>query len=279
MSNDISALTVRKLTVDLASGFDRHWHSGDAYRTMYYNALSMSFPVGEQSFIDSVRDTMDRLPEDARYDKLRADIAQFIGQEATHRHLHGQYNAQLAKQGLVNHWENWATTRIQWARRRKLSPMYMLAITAAYEHCTAVFGDGALRYDRWLAKAEPKMRLMWRWHAAEETEHKAVAFDLYRALGGSERQRVLTYLYVLFMFALESHAQTINNLWHDGTLFKPRTLWGFATMFFGRDGVVWRSTGPMLKYLAPSFHPNRHGDPTLAENWLAAHNASWRAVR
>lgn len=279
MQTDTSALTVRKLTVDLASGFGRHWHSNDAYRSMYYNALSMSFPVGEQSFIDSVRDTMDQLPDDPKYDRLRADIAQFIGQEATHRHLHGQYNAQLARQGLKNHWENWAIWRINLAKKRGLPKMHMLAVTAAYEHCTAVFGDGALRYDTWLAKAEPKMRLMWRWHAAEETEHKAVAFDLYRALGGGERRRVLIYLYVLLMFALESHAQTISNLWRDGTLFKPSTWWGFTTMFFGREGVVWKCTGPMLHYCSPTFHPNQHGDPHLAEDWLTEHHADWRAVR
>ena len=42
----MSALTIRKLQVDLSRGFDRHWHGGDAFRSQYYNALSMSFPVG-----------------------------------------------------------------------------------------------------------------------------------------------------------------------------------------------------------------------------------------
>jgi predicted metal-dependent hydrolase len=53
-------LTVRKLEVDIASGFDRHWHGGDAFLSQYYNALSMSFPVGEQSFIDAVRECAKR---------------------------------------------------------------------------------------------------------------------------------------------------------------------------------------------------------------------------
>ncbi|WP_150698531.1 metal-dependent hydrolase [Pandoraea terrae] len=230
----LSDLTVRKLTVDLAAGFGRYWHSGDAFRTMYYNALSMSFPVGEQSFIDSVRDALPLLPDDPRHDRLRADIAQFIGQEATHRHLHEQYNAQLARQGLVNRWERWA---------------------------------------------EPKMRLLWRWHAAEETEHKAVAFDLYRALGGSERRRVLLYVYVLLMFSAESLAQTALNLHRDGSLFKPGTWFSALTFYFGRDGVAWRCALPMLRYLAPRFHPEQHGDRNLAARWLAEHADAWRAIR
>ena len=48
-------LTVRRLSVDLSQGFSRHWHGGDAFLTAYANALSMSFPVGEQSFIDAVK--------------------------------------------------------------------------------------------------------------------------------------------------------------------------------------------------------------------------------
>lgn len=47
--NDIP---LRHLDVDLAAGFARHWHGGDAYRTHLYNALSLMFPVGEQYFID-----------------------------------------------------------------------------------------------------------------------------------------------------------------------------------------------------------------------------------
>ena len=49
-----TALPVRKLDIDLHQGFARHWFGGDAFRTAYYNALSMSFPAGGQLFIESV---------------------------------------------------------------------------------------------------------------------------------------------------------------------------------------------------------------------------------
>jgi predicted metal-dependent hydrolase len=104
---------VRKLEVDLGSGFERHWHGGDALRSMFFNALSMSFPVGEQFFIDSVRAIQKQLPQEPGLEPLHQAIQGFIGQEATHRRVHGLYNEQLERQGLVNRWQHWARRRIE----------------------------------------------------------------------------------------------------------------------------------------------------------------------
>src|SRR5947209_2589340 len=91
--NPMSSLVVRKLEIDLAAGFARHWHGGDAFRSHYYNALSMSFPVGEQYFIDAVRMGANALPDGDAHRDLREEVQVFIGQEATHRHIHALYNA------------------------------------------------------------------------------------------------------------------------------------------------------------------------------------------
>src|SRR6476661_4497195 len=99
-----TGLTIRKLEIDLSQGFDRHWHGGDAFLSQFHNALSMSFPVGEQSFIDAVRESAALLPHTPDHALLHKTVAQFIGQEATHRYVHGLYNAQLEQQGLVNRW-------------------------------------------------------------------------------------------------------------------------------------------------------------------------------
>lgn len=278
----MTQLSIRKLEVDLSAGFDRHWHGGDAFRSQYYNALSMSFPVGEQFFIDSVREALKKLPETEAHAPLRATIQGFIGQEATHRHIHGLYNAQLEKQGLVNRWQHWASWRI--AKTRGFHPLHDLAVTCAYEHCTAVFADGTLRHASWFDAAEPRMRTLWRWHAAEETEHRAVAFDLYQALGGNYKWRVWWYSYVLMLFSLDAMRQTVLNLWHDGSLLKPRTWWSACTFFWGRDGTVWRCTGPLLAYFRRDFHPDREpaqqdGSRELAARWLAANAGNFRVIK
>src|SRR3954469_10939964 len=80
-------LPVRRLRVDLSRGFDPLWNGGDAFRTHYLNALSMSFPVGEQFFIDAVRKGVSLLPE-AEQARWAPELRGFVGQEATHRFLH-----------------------------------------------------------------------------------------------------------------------------------------------------------------------------------------------
>lgn len=282
MIDNSPQLTVRKLEIDIESGFDRHWHGGNAFLSQYYNALSMSFPVGEQSFIDAVRDCAKLLPDTPEYAQLRATVGQFIGQEATHRRIHNLYNEHLATQGLINRWQHWATKRLEFARSQNINPKHFLAVTAAFEHCTAVFADGTLRYDSWFAGADEKMATLWRWHAAEETEHKAVAFDVYQAIGGNYAWRIRWYLYVLVLFTFDTARQTTLNLWHDGSLFKPSTWWSAAKFLVGNHGFIWRCTMPLLAYFKRDFHPN--DDPfgdnqQLAANWLEAHASNWRAVR
>jgi len=276
-------LIVRKLEIDLQRGFARHWHGGRAYRTQFFNALSMSFPVGEQFFIDAVRDAARALPAGPKHDAMRDTVAGFIGQEATHRRIHGLYNDELERQGLVNRWQHWATARIARFRKMVDDPRHALAVTCAYEHFTALLADGTLRHARWLDGADADMQTVWRWHASEETEHCAVAYDLYQALGGSYQWRVRWYLYVCLVFGIDATRQTLSNLWHDRTLFRPSTWIDGLRLFWGRDGLVWRCAGPMLAYFRRDFHPSQdmHTVPaqTLAARWLAEHAAVLRTVR
>src|SRR4051812_44603621 len=134
-------LVVRRLLVDMEAPIARHWCAGDAFRTALFNALSMSFPVGEQFFIDAVRGGFKELPPEQQ-ERFRAEVQGFVGQEATHRRLHSLYNAHLEKQGLVNHWGPRAQKRLK--LMEGVDIRHWLAITAANEHFTAIFADWML---------------------------------------------------------------------------------------------------------------------------------------
>jgi uncharacterized protein len=264
----MSTLTVRRMLIDLDTPLPRHW-AGDAFRTAFFNALSMSFPAGEQHFIDSMKKGLAALPAEQR-ERFAKEVQGFIGQEATHRHVHQRFNAHLARQGLVNSWE----PRIV-SRRGELDALDVrnwLAVTAATEHLTAVLAELMLTTPSLLAGAEARTVQMWMWHSAEESEHRSTAFELYVALGGAHAWRVGIFKAVLKLFAIDLARQTLSNLWHDGTWWRPFTWWHGARFLFGREGFVTLSRRHWREYLREDFHPAQ-GDGVPAERWLHANAA------
>lgn len=274
MNTPAMPLTVRRLLVDLDTPLQRHW-CGDAFRTAFFNALSMSFPAGEQLFIESMRKGMAALPE-AQRAAFEPEVQGFIGQEATHRRVHQRFNDHLQRQGLVNTWER----RIL-SRRPLLESVDVrnwLAVTAATEHLTAVFAEYMLAHPQALQGAESRLRDMWLWHSSEESEHRSTAFDLYRALDGDDARRHHVFKLGLRAFAFDLVRQLLSNLWHDGSWWRLGTWVQGARFLFGRDGFITRSWRPWQLYLAPGFHPSQ-GDGAPAGRWLAANVALAPAVR
>jgi hypothetical protein len=268
-------LVVRRLLIDLEQPIDRHWHAGDAFRTAYLNALSMSFPVGEQFFIDSVRNGLKALPEDQR-ERFADEVQGFVGQEATHRRIHGLFNGHLERQGLVNHWAVRAARRIE-QRLQNFDARHHLAITAAYEHFTAILAEHMLAHPEEFDGVEPRLQTMWMWHASEESEHKSTAFDLYQALGGDYRWRMRWFRLATSYFLVDSMRQAVNNLWHDGTLFRLSTWTSAARFFFGHNGLARRCFKPWRAYFRRDFHPSQQESGRSAQ-WLREHAAQYRVV-
>ena len=183
----MSQLAIRQLLIDLTQPFPLRWN-GDAFTSAFMNALSLSFPVGEQFFLDSVRDGLKQLPE-GQQALFKEEVKGFIGQEATHRRLHALYNRHLTDQGMVNHWEQRALKRI--AILKEMDIRHSVAATAANEHYTAVFAHWLLSNEWFFNNAEPRLKTLWLWHASEESEHRCTAFDMYQRLAAFVRQRWL----------------------------------------------------------------------------------------
>ncbi|MCW5610636.1 MAG: metal-dependent hydrolase [Rubrivivax sp.] len=265
-----SPLTVRRLLVDLKPPIARHWCGGDAFATAFFNALSMSFPLGEQLFIDSVKIGIATLPEAERA-RFEREIQDFIGQEATHRHLHTLFNQHLERQGLVNRWEQRIRRRAQVLDT--IDPRNRVAVTAATEHFTAIFAEHLLAHPQVVTGAEPRLARLWLWHCAEESEHRSTAFDLYVAMGGNHAWRVRVFRIVSSQFVTDALRQTLANLWRDGTWWRPSTWAGGWRLLFGRQGLVRLGYPRWREYLREDFHPSQ-GDDRLARRWLAD-NAEW----
>jgi predicted metal-dependent hydrolase len=270
----MTELVVRRLLIDMEAPIARHWCAGDAFRTALFNALSMSFPVGEQFFIDSVRSGLNALAPD-RQAPFRAEVQAFIGQEATHRHLHALYNEHLDQLGLVNHWAGRALQRMKLLDG--LHPRHCVALTAAYEHFTAIMADWILRNADLLGQDDPRLATLWLWHGAEESEHKSTAFDIYQALGGSHEERAMWFRRTTIMFLGDLLRQTLNNLRRDGSLWKWGTWSRAVTFLFGQRGLVRGIYKPWREYLRRDFHPSQQ-DSSASRRWLAEHADSYTPV-
>lgn len=280
-------LVVRRLHTTVANGFAKEWNGKDAFLPAFCNALSMTFPAGEQFFIESAREASKHLPDTPANAVLQATVRDFIGQEATHRRVHELYNAELERQGYKNFIGPRLQKRIANARKKLFSSsrhphMHELAITTAYEHMTAILGYLTLerigKPGDWFANVDTDMQTIWRWHAAEEWEHKCVTFDIYRALNGNHVWRQRWYSYVLMQFAIDIVGQTVRNLWHMRCLHKPSTWASAWRHIFSNDGLLARSRGMLQDYRREDFDPLHAGHATLASDWLQANAGVWSPV-
>lgn len=251
--SDIS-ITPRNLTFDVEAALATDWHSDDAFRTAFFNALSIMFPVGEQQFIDSVKTYREKIADPA----LAAQVRGFTAQEAIHRREHQKYNEALcAARGYpLDALEAPIRRRIAWALKH-MPPIVHLAATVAYEHWTAILADSLLRRPDTLDGAHPEMAALWRWHAIEESEHKAVAFDVYRAVGGTDnlRRRIMILVTVQFFWDAFRHMRI---MLRDAQGSRVKLWFGGLRYLFGANGILRGLGRPWLDFFKRDFHPWDH---------------------
>lgn len=253
----------RHLNFDVSEELKALWHGDDAFRTAFFNALSLQFPDGEQHFIDAVRLYRDKIEDP----KLKAEIRGFIGQEALHSHEHKAYNKALNARGYdIDRLDRRFRKHMTWVSR--LSPSRQLAGTCGAEHYTAVLANAILSNPEWLEGATPIMSRLWRWHAIEETEHKSVAFDVYRACVGDEHLRRIVYLFVTWNFFKYTFLNTCSLLKTDGKLWSLRTWAGGLNFLWGKPGILRQCMPEFMAYLRSDFHPWQQDNRALLERSL-----------
>lgn len=254
----------RRPSFDLHDALAGDWHGGSAFRTAWFNALSMLFPLGEKFFIDSVRAFCDQVDDP----RLLEQVAAFQGQEAVHRRQHREYNILLCQlRGYdFEAIEEPIRKRIAWAYR-ELSARRRLAGTAANEHLTAVLANDMLEREDSFSGADPAIADLWRWHGVEETEHKAVAYDVYLAVGGNLRERRQAMLLSTHFFFKDVFRILAIMLKHDGKFWSIREWLDGIKFLWIKPGFLRRSFLPYLRFYRKDFHPWRHDNRHLIDAW------------
>lgn len=276
----MATITPRIPQIDWSKGFKRHWCGENAAATHAFNAMSFLFPQAERYFIDTAREVA-RATNVADNPELELAVRNFIAQESIHTQQHNQYNAVLQSQGFENVVHDFVE-RLQARSHKMNSPLTKLAVVCAYEHYTAILGNFILRNPDALASASPDMALVWGWHSAEETEHKAVCFDLYQAAGDGWLRRVTAFFLVTINFNL-MFCRLYFSLLHRDNCLIPSRFFGTARQsvqfFFARSGIAWHLLGHGFRYLAPRFHPWDQDNRAELQSWLSANQGRLRCLR
>ncbi|MEP2827841.1 metal-dependent hydrolase [Parvibaculum sp.] len=263
------AFTIRNR--QFQAGERKSWYDGDPAITAYFNALSAMFPAGERFFCDTVRYQKHKITDP----KLQGEIKEFLGQEAIHSREHQSYNDRVAAQGYPMDKLERRTARMQNLARMLMPKKAQLGQTVALEHFTAVLADHLLRERETFGRhASPEEYELWMWHAVEETEHKAVAFDVLKAITNPVtfyllRTRSLLMATIFFNINLTLHIRDL--LKADRLQWSPRAWGRIFHYLWINPGPLWKSIPAYLDWFRPSFHPWMHDNRELVAEWKSAH--------
>jgi predicted metal-dependent hydrolase len=257
----------RDVRFDVSAVKNGHWLGGDPVGTAVFNALSLTFPEGERLFIEAVRHYRPQVSG-----KLLEDVRGFIAQESIHAREHHTLN-QLIDRGRYPVAGIEAEVKALAYQARSRGPMVMLTSTIALEHFTAMLAEvrSALP-ETFFDGTDPEIERLWTWHAMEETEHKAVAFDVFMLVtkGWSPLTRYFSRVASMAILTLQFTAKieqfAVRLLMADG--YSPRSAKVAARRFlWGRPGIFrigWRA---YISWYRPGFHPWDNDNRELLAAW------------
>lgn len=262
-----------------------HWIPGDPYASHGATALNLFLPVAERWFSTLLSDAL----EYVRDEHLREEIIGFIGQEAVHARVHddvlveylhghgidpGPFLLQL--EWVAAQYEkrvSQATPR----NRRKALASCTHALSAA-EHFTGVLGQWSLNNCWDDLGVDPTLADLYRWHGAEEVEHRHVSYNVAKHFGMDYLAQALAGILVSFVF-FTMVLRGIKFLVHEDPALPNygylRILWQLRKS--GKTGAV-----PTMRFLVRSgltllrrdYNPTNEGNTAQAVAYLATSPAA-----
>jgi uncharacterized protein len=267
MSHPQSIVPRRGPELGLDGDIPRYWLDGDAFKSRFFDAMSLLFPEGEKFFIACVRDYRDRITDP----ELQRQVKDFMYQEGQHGMVHTRFNDRLREQGIAVDEILERQKNIMFGFFRRYFPKtFTLGQTAAAEHMTALMAHGFFR-STLMQNADSRIRAMYAWHAVEEIEHKAVAFDVFQKVArGGYLTRVLSMLQVswsfpLHVFIIMAHMFRVDGVKNRFSVWCKGLWW-----LYGPGGLYPRLIPHYLAYFLPGFHPWKFGDMSIYQVWSDA---------
>lgn len=248
------AIPVRSPDFDFEAGIPLLWFRGNSFLTFFFNGLNLTFPEGERVFVRAVHEHRHRVSDPV----LLAQMKGFAGQEGHHAREHERLFDALRAQGFdLDGFFARYTRYIRWVNKRAPAAS-RLSSTAALEHYTSTLALIMFELDL-LRDVHPEMRKLLLWHATEELEHRAVAFDVLRATRPGYLLRA--YGFVIGSLSIGYWLVRGMRLFIKQGGISRAQLWrdfrAIDTIAGGK--LLSKIVLGLLAYLKPGFHPNQVG--------------------
>lgn len=295
-------LKARRVQFDFAST-PLHWLRDDPFSTHIINGIHMLLPAGELWFCRVYNQALPLVTDQA----LREDVQGFIRQEAIHSRQHSKAQTYLEAHGLrVDDF----VAQVEWLfgtflgdapfglkllKRKAWEKQWLImrvGIIAAIEHFTGVLGQWAMDNESWEQNGDATMVDLFKWHLAEEVEHRTVAYDLFEHLCQTElgfymsRQALMAIVFPLFIYFISEGGRSLARQDPDrdarrmGKMLIPQLLLELQKVGTQKQNVptfsfLLRATA---RWVAPNFHPIHEGDTEQALAYLARSPAAQAAA-
>ncbi len=270
-------MKVRRVKFDFEKKRVKHYFKGNIFSTHLVNSLHVIFPEGEKFFIRSCRKYLKQIDDKV----LKKQVRDFMGQEGMHAVAHNEFWDIMEKQGLnlkpfvkffnytiFDGFENGVYKLLGEKNGSKLA----LSITSGLEHYTALLAEVVFENENEFDHAIDEMRHLLRWHAAEEIEHKNVAFDLLKYVDDGYMLRASGFTIatiILFSYALGGQMYFISQDEDKSLTSLPEEFVDFARSL-GRPAVR-KFIENTLDYFRKDFHPSQQKNMHYAEAYFAEH--------
>lgn len=277
----VVSVQARNVAFDFSASPVR-WIGQDPFASHIASAIHFMLPEAERWLCETFSEALPLIEDE----ELRETVRGFIGQEAIHSQTHEDVLGDLFRahgfdtapmvsvaERLFGQIFNPRARSTATAQHRNLAAR--LAMAAGIESLTALVGDWVLSAPLEEFDADPALLDLFRWHGAEEVEHRMVAHDVAEYFGVGYAQRIgsMLIVYPTFFVLLARVAHDLIRqdpdlpdhsyirTWIEylrssrrGTMLSPRRFgWNALQTLHPRFTPAWvGDTGKAVAYLATS---------------------------
>lgn len=294
MQTEHHKISARKVFFDFSEA-DLVWIPNDHFSSHVINGVNLLLPAGEFWFCRVFNKALPYITDPI----LKENVIGFIRQEAIHANAHvlGQDYLQ-SHQVDIGKIKELANTLfgtllsenplgISALKRESIEYPWLVlrvGVIAAIEHFTGILGQWCMDNKSWEEfNSDPVIADLFKWHLAEEVEHRTVAYELFAHLVPNKytfymyRQTLMAIVFPVFMYLLLESGRSVAK--HDidrqmqKMVKKSLIRWLFELERIGTTTKNVPSfsflTASTFRWMSPFFHPIHEGNTAQALAYLS----------